>query len=116
MGFQTSLVVLNDALSYIEEDQDFGRKVSQACLRAGSRGIGLKRPIDIDARRPQGGVHCNAASVVETHHADGQVLVAFGGNTATSFGYVGNWTATEEDMLRALADKMGYRLVRKPQK
>ena len=30
MGFNTSMIVLNDSLNEIEEDKDFGRKVAEA--------------------------------------------------------------------------------------
>lgn len=116
MGFQTSFVILNDALGYIEEDREFGRRIVSAVNSIASRGISKYQPaVDLYARNGRGG-SCSAGTAIETHHADGQVLVAFGGNMGKSLGYVGNYRATEEDMLRAAADKLGFRLVKKPQK
>jgi hypothetical protein len=84
MGWNTTVVVLNDALGYIEEDPEFGKKLARAIL-------GLSAPpdrqrCDVSARRPRGGVHANAATVVETHHADAVVTVDVGGNTAVVVG------------------------------
>lgn len=75
MGYNTTVVVLNDALSEIEQDPDFGKKLVRAIMQAG-RG----KPVDVSAR----GTHCihaNAATVIESHHADYDVLVKVGGNT-----------------------------------
>lgn len=71
MGMNTTIVVLNDALSEIENDPDFGRNlVTAICsLRHG-------KPQYV----PAGG-HCNAAIVIECHHANDNVLVEVGGNT-----------------------------------
>lgn len=71
MGWNTTVVVLNDALHNIEKDRDFGKNLAAAIQRT----VGTDRPIDVPA-----GNHCNAATVVETHHADFPVLVRVGGN------------------------------------
>ena len=104
MGYNTTIIVLNDALHQIKEDEEFGRKVYNAALIV-SRG----KPIDIPS-----GNHCNAATVVETHHADQIKLIAVGGNAGTDLGYAGNWRATPVEMLRQLAESLGYRIVKKP--
>ena len=70
MGWNTTVVVLNDALTDIRDDPEFGRKLYDACLEAVAR-----KPVDVSA-----GCHCNAATVIETHHADQMVLVRVGGN------------------------------------
>lgn len=72
MGFNTTVVILNDALSWIENDEGFGRR-----LAAKVRNI-------CGARKPQwvrAGTAGNAALVVETHHADEIVSVAVGENS-----------------------------------
>lgn len=71
MGFNTTVVVLNDALSDIEQDPDFGKKLA-AAIRSVSC---YNKPIDVSAMG-----HCNAASVIESHHADNSVYVKVGGN------------------------------------
>lgn len=100
MGFNSTLVVLNDQLDSIRDDPQFGRKVHDAC----SRVIMSDEPIRIYP----------GAMAVETHHADGMLVIAVGGNTAKVLGYGGDWRCTPEDMVRSLADGLGFRLVRYP--
>jgi hypothetical protein len=107
MGYNTTLIVLNDALHEIEEDPEFGKKVAQATrkasmLREGDRGIDIRS-----------GCHVNAATVVETHHADQVKLIAVGGNCGQDLGYHGGYRSDKEDLLRSLADDLGYRIVKK---
>lgn len=103
MGFNTSMIILNDALHYIKDDKDFGAKVYEAARNVYSE------------RKPQE-VHSglvNAATVIETHHADTNTIVAFGGNRGLFLGHAGFSNATPEEMLKDLANQMGFRLVRK---
>lgn len=107
MGFQTTMVVLNDALHEIRDDKDFGEKVYDAALKI-SHSI---TPIDIHAN-----MHANAASVIESHHADEAVMLVASGNTMVNMGSVGTWASTDPvNYLKKAADKMGYRLVKKPE-
>jgi len=80
MGFNTTVLVLNDCLVDIEHDVGFGQKVSQAINR-----VTLGDPVDIPSGRSG-----NAAMVVETHHAGGFKIIAVGGNTAYDLGYAGS--------------------------
>ncbi len=75
MGYNTTVVVLNDALSFIETDPDFGKNLVRAILQVHRGG-----PVDVAAHSSKGGIHCNAATVIETHHASQDVLVKVGGN------------------------------------
>lgn len=75
MGYNTTVVVLNDALGAIAEDAEFGKRLAEAINRV-SRG----KPVSVAAHGKYG-IHCNAALVVETHHADYDVTVVVGGNT-----------------------------------
>jgi hypothetical protein len=79
MGYNCTVVVLHDALDQIENDPEFGRKLSKAIT---SSQFGPDN--DHLARWVSAGNHGNAAYVVESHHADYQVLVRVGGN----IGYV----------------------------
>jgi hypothetical protein len=106
MGFNTTVVVLNDALHEISEDPKFGRKLAEAIMLLGGP---HKLHNDVSA-----GGHCNAATVVETHHADELVAVAVGGNTASVLGYGGSYRATDLDVVRTLAGRLGYTLHKKP--
>ena len=108
MGWNTTVVVMNDALDAIAHDPEFGKKLARACTQAVHG-----RPVDVSAS-----MHINAATVVETHHADGTTLVAVGGNYGRSLGEFYAYGDEDEDirLLKALADKLGYRVSRKPQK
>lgn len=84
MGWNTTIIIMNDALNLIEQDKDFGAKLASAV-----RGAVMPpevRSRDIAAQAPGGGCYCNAASVVETHHMDEVVSVDVGGNTAVVVG------------------------------
>ena len=76
MGWNTTIVVLNDALSFIEQDPDFGKNLCRAIRQLNAEPEG----VDVPACTPGGGVHCNAARVIESHHADYEVLVRVGKN------------------------------------
>jgi hypothetical protein len=109
MGFNTTVVILNDALHDIEDDKDFGAKLVSAILS-----LSVKNgPVDVRA-----GNHCNAALVVETHHADMLVPVVVGGNWGTEIKdaamyYENTDEARSWQLLQNLAEKLGYRLVKK---
>lgn len=109
MGFNSTVIVRNDALGCIKADPEFGKKVADAI---GSLSH-IKKGIDIAS-----GYNANAATVVETHHASNTAIVAVGGNHATVIGWAGDVPHHEEagqiDILRELAEKLGYRLVKKP--
>ena len=70
MGYNCTVVVLHDALDQIEKDPNFGRNLANAIMSQ----YGHPRPC------VSAGNHCNAAYVVESHHADHDVLVQVGGN------------------------------------
>ena len=104
MGFNTTIIVLNDALYSISQDKEFGAKLAQAINTFDLGGL----------QSISSGSNCNAATVIETHHADGIALIAVGGNCGRNLGCHGGYRATDEDLLRSLADKLGFRLLRKP--
>jgi hypothetical protein len=80
MGYNTTILVLNDALTHIENDPDFGKKLCKAIRELGVMGGMRRGPINV----PVGG-HANPVTVIETHHADQTALIAVGGNNATVF-------------------------------
>jgi hypothetical protein len=108
MGFNTTVIVLNDALDQISKDDKFGEKIADA--------VGMlhvsREQIDIVF-----GNYGNAATVVETHHADGNAVVVVGGNMANVIDtvYIGHNHHQEEgqlEILKALAKKFGYKLTK----
>jgi hypothetical protein len=110
MGWNTTVVVLNDALNEIEQDPEFGKKIKQAAtsllVRSG--------PIELSAGRI-----ANAASVIESHPSDMTSLLAVGGNRASRLHMSLGWKTCDPDeqlrLLRDWADAAGYRLVKKVQ-
>jgi hypothetical protein len=76
MGYNTTLLVLNDALSAIENDPEFGRKLANAIRRRG-QDFRSKR-IDMSV-----GSFSNAVSVIDTVHSGSTSLIAVGGNYAS---------------------------------
>lgn len=111
MGFNTTVIVMNDAVDQIANDPDFGKKLAQAIMHLSVD----RKPGDVSA-----GNHVNAATVIENHHADNTTLVAVGGNFATELLQTGRRRHHEvqgqEQLLRDLADKLGYRISKKPAK
>lgn len=75
MGFNTTVVVMNDALSAIESDSAFGERLVRAILEV-QRG----KPVDVAAHGRRS-IHANAATVIESHHADYFVTVRVGMNS-----------------------------------
>lgn len=114
MGYNTTVVVLNDALGAIERDPEFGKKLVAGIMEMAGRRPG-DRPIDVSASN-----HCNAVSVIETHHADETAIVTVGGNYGTlqarSWGYSHHTPEGAEHHLRQWADKLGFTLHKKPKK
>lgn len=122
MGFNTTVVVLNDSLGAIENDPHFGRNLARAITQQSGQRIDQDVPAySYDAVGDVCGIHCNAATVIESHHADGTAIVAVGQNMGTRLDEVwcvGNpWTDEGKlDILKQMADKMGYRVVKKDTK
>ena len=110
MGWNTTVVVLNDALEQIKNDPSFGKKLAAAC----SHRVITDGPVDVSA-----GNHCNAAAVIETHHADVTKVVLVGGNYGEDLGPAwlpGNDEPKELRLARALAEEHGYHLRKNPSK
>jgi hypothetical protein len=110
MGWNSTLVVLNDALHQIKEDKSFGEKVYNAVgklsLLPNCSGL-----VDISA-----GNHVNAAHAVETHHADRTALVAVGQNYGRSLGIFFPYGEEDDEsvrVLKELARKLGYVVYKK---
>ena len=117
MGYNTTVVVMNDALNQIAEDKDFGKNLADAIMMTNGRG----GKYDVSS-----GGHCNAASVIESHHADGSIAVVVGGNMGEVLGYAGTCrngneyvkdeTERKAKYFKELARNLGYRVVKLPTK
>lgn len=93
MGFNTTIMILNDRLDEISRDPEFGRKLVQNILAHSSR----------DPNRLPN--YMPAVEIVSVEHADTISVVAVGGNTGRVLGY-GFWRQTPinilKDVLKAL--------------
>jgi len=104
MGFNTTVVVMNDAIHSIAKDPHFGLKLADAVLKLQ---LG-KGKVDIEA-----GGHVNAATAIESHHADFFQAVLVGGNCGEHVcGVSIGWRAEDKELelLKGLAYKLGYKL------
>jgi len=111
MGWNTSLMIMNDALNSLETDKDFNRKLHSAILRMGGS---PQRPIDVAI-----GGHVNGCLVIESHHADQCIPILVGGNHAWPIEKCSvRWSAADPEkmLLEALAKKHGYTLRKVPKK
>lgn len=112
MGFNTTVLILNDALGEIEKDKDFGQKLVEA----------VHNQFSGSGRNTVSCRYSNAATVIEQHHADSTSVVAIGGDTATQLAIVSGYNHhKDEDKLRILgqmANQLGYYLtpIKKPKK
>lgn len=106
MGWNTTIVLLNDGLDDIAKDPTFGERLKAAALESNN---------SVD-RWVRAGNHANPAHVVESHHADGITVIAVGGNMGRVLGHGGPHNATPEQILANLAASMGYRIVKRNRK
>jgi len=116
MGWNTTVLFLNDGVDGLTDDPEFPERLRQAItavglgIRDNSRG-----QIDVAIRN-----HLNACAVIEKHHADQTALIAVGGNCATvvhrTFGSTHHTPEAQERLLRDWAEALGFRLVRKSTK
>lgn len=84
MGFNTTIVILNDGLHVIEKHpEEFIKNLLQAMNEQWSSNEAVNVPC---------ANHCNVAQVIEQHHADGTHLILTGGNYGTNVGYVGGYS------------------------
>lgn len=77
MGYNTTVVVLNDALDAIESDPQFGARLAAAIRQLAVPGERAFVHVQAHGARY---VHDNAAIVIETHHADQIATVEVGQN------------------------------------
>lgn len=107
MGFNSTVLVLNDRMGEIERDPEaFVKEMLNAIQRSGY-------PDD------QVDFYPGQSTVMSMAHADTVTILAVGGNCATKLGqfHNGGHHHTEEaqvQLLRQLADKYGFSLRKKP--
>jgi len=73
VGFNTTVVILNDGLEDIENDKNFGKHLVEAIQKCSATG----QKVTLYSG------HGNVGEVVESHHASWTVKVEVGGNEGT---------------------------------
>lgn len=104
MGYNTTIVLYNDALGHIESDKDVGQKIVEATHQSFMN----EHPAIFSARRENS--VSSAGQAIASHHADVTAVMAVGGNTGRVLCYVPTGTS-DEDILKALAKKLGYSVI-----
>lgn len=107
MGYNTAILVLNDALDEIAGDSELGKKLVAAIQT---------QSIQRCAANVQAGNHVNAATVIETHHADRTALIAVGGNNATVLLETHGWRHGDKQMQYRLSEELDATVTRRPWK
>lgn len=95
MGFNSVVVVMNDAIGTIEKDHLFGKHLAETVI--GCCGRGGEKDVPAYSYKDNGstfqpdlvpvGVHCNAATVLSTAHADCPQVVVVKHNTGYVYKY-----------------------------
>jgi len=109
MGFNSTVLVLNDRLGEIERSPEEFVKEMLDTIRS------------IGCSDKTGDFYVGQSTVMSCAHADTVTVLAVGGNCSTVLGrvYNGGVHHTEEaqvEILRVLADIHGFQLRKKPQK
>lgn len=107
MGFRTVVVLNNDQASTWENDPELGKKIARDMFRSVEERY---TPLELIGGK-----------VLECVHADTQTLAVLDGYGGKPVAYT-HWNRGQTDearnlaLLKELADKMGYRISKKPKK
>ena len=114
MGYNTIAVILNDALSYGEEDPNLGSSIKSAVQAWGVQSYRGRSSLNISARGRA--VSASYGSVISQDHADGYQVVVVHGNRgwrvddAEKDEYLG-WSAFNQ--MRECLERNGFRVTRR---
>lgn len=89
MGFNATVIVLNDRLDEIERDPEFGKKLADAIRRFDR------------SRQDRMPYVTGQTQVIEAAHADTLQVVAVGGNTGRVIGY-GHYRQDDDSLIKLL--------------
>lgn len=112
MGWQTTVIVNNDSLGTIQNDPDFTKKLVSAILQ-------VRNDHQVSVNAYDGHCSINGATVIESHHISGNMIISAGGLGGLVLGFGGCDTNNEKNkevILKNLAESMGYTLRKKPVK
>lgn len=115
MGYNTTVVVMNDALDVIKNDPEFGKNLYYAVLET-QQGKQVDVPAHSYRDGEKRGVFCNAATVISSQHADDPQVVVVKHNT----GWVDRYKETLPDHviedLKWVLKNNGYTVSKTPKK
>ena len=104
MGFNSTVLILNDRIHEIENDQDFGKKVAEGIREFGYVDKYSKTYIT------------GQTEVLSCQHASDMAVIAVGGNCGTKidtlFGLTHHKEADKLKIVQQMAENLGYRLVK----
>lgn len=108
MGFQTTIMILNDALGEIDNDPKGWWEKTSEMIKA-HRG-------NSDPQSYGFGSFSNGFTLVDVHHADVTSVIAVGGNYSTILSKLPRQSHHSEEheleLIKKLAKKHGYKLVK----
>lgn len=103
MGWNTTILIRNDSMHEISKDPEFGRKVELAAGEWQRE----RQPMDIPGTN---------AMIVHQDHADNSHVLIVGGNygsdVGSTFGYSHHKVEDQVRILKDVAKKLGYKLVK----
>lgn len=102
MGLNTTLLILNDYLGELEKTENIGNKLVDII----HRGYVADSLVNDYSSIP-------GVRVIDTTRSSHQHLLLVGGNTSVFVGSVPKWSNEPIEIIRQMADELGYKLVRK---
>lgn len=102
MGYQSTIIIRNDALGDIESNpKQFVENLLAAIFTVADGAVNLDVPC---------GNHANVARVIEVHHSDATTVVSSGGSTGELLGTVQQWRwPNTEAKIRALIQVLQHK-------
>lgn len=97
MGYNSTILIVNDRLDEIERDPDFGKKISDA-IRHFSRSDPNRMPYVT-----------GQTQVIDVAHADNLQIIAVGGNTGRVIRY-GHYRDSDDAIIKALDQRIVNRV------
>ena len=107
MGYLTPALIYNDTADLLASDPEAGKRIYRAVQLAGR----TKRE---DVPMNNGRMYSSPVTVLEPKHADATRVIVVGQNSIEELAELWYCGSEPESILKALADRLGYRIVKKP--
>jgi hypothetical protein len=121
MGFMTVVVLLNDRLDECRKNAvDLMERICHRAAGGETDDRIEKWAANYGYPAPEHLILPSYVQIPSIHHADNTAIIAVGGNCTTKLGEFWGWShhtpEAQLQILEEMADRMGYRLVKKPAK